>query len=188
MLSFLNKLRRRKNRTFSWQAVLALSETLTVDLTTHRFCGVAIGDPIEKLSFLGPADNPYDQFQIYNYNKRGFYLAEDDGKLETVVFILVLDDFMPEMRPFVGHWLCNGRTLTITAQTQPKDLQRDLGEPFHEYTESVGDLIWFYEFPGVEWQFAWSKMGQLASVEMGVPELGYAEARALFQVKKQWPF
>jgi hypothetical protein len=188
MLSFLNKLRGRTNRTFSWQAVPTLSETLTVDLTTHRFGGVAIGDPIDKLSFLGTAENPYEQIHTYNYFRRGFYLVDDDGKLETVVFLLALDASMPKVRPFVGQWLSNGRPLPITAQTQPQDLQQDLGQPFHEYTEVEGDVIWFYESPGVEWQFAWSNTGQLASVELGVPELAYAEARDLYQVKKQWPF
>lgn len=188
MLSFLNKLRGRKNRTFSWQPQPALSETLTVDLTTHRFCDTAIGDPVEKLSFLGPADDPYDPLTLYTYAKRGFYLGEDDGKLESVVFILALDPSMPKMRPFVGRWLHNGRPLTITAQTQPKDLQGALGEPFHEYAESAADFIWFYEFPGVEWQFAWSKTTQLASVELGLPELAYPEARDFYQVQKQWPF
>ena len=188
MLSFLNKLRGRTNRTFSWQVEPALSETLTVDLTTHRFCGVAIGDPIDKLSFLGPADDPYEQKATYNYYQRGFYLVDDGGKLETVVFLLALDDSMPKVKPFVGRWLHNGRLLPITAQTQPHDLRRDWGEPFHEYTESTGDLIWFYDFPGVEWQFAWSNTGQLASVELGLPELAYPEARDLYQVNNPWPF
>ena len=187
MLTFLNKLRGRTNRTFSWQPMPAQNETLTVDLTSHRFAGVAIGDPIDQISFLGPADNPYELVHTYNYFRRGFYLVDDDGKLETVVFLLVLDAAMPTLIPFAGRWLHNGRPLAITAQTPPQDLRRDWGEPFHEYTEPEGDLIWFYEFPRVEWQFAWTQEGQLASVELGLPELAYPEARDLYQVKKPLP-
>lgn len=187
MSSFLNKLLgRQPNRTFSWQATPG--EPLTVDLTTHRFCGVAIGDSIDNLSFLGPSENPYERVHTYNYFRRGFYLVDDDGRLETVVFLLALDPSMPKVRPFEGSWLHNGRPLPITTQTQPQDLRRDYGEPFHEYTEPEGDLIWFYEFPGVEWQFAWTKDGQLVSVELGLPELAYPEARDAYQVKKPWPF
>jgi hypothetical protein len=187
MTSFLKKLLgRQPNRTASWQATA--NDPLAVDLTAYRFCGVAIGDPIDNLSFLGPAENPYEQAHTYNYFQRGFYLVDDNGQLETVVFLLALDPSMPRVRPFVGNWLHNGRSLHLTDQTQPQDLRRDLGEPFHEYSEETNDVIWFYESPGVEWQFAWSPTGQLASVELGLPELAYPEARDLYQVSKPWTF
>ena len=70
MRSFLSKLRGRQNRTAAWQEAPAQNETLIVDLTAHRFGGVTIGDPIEGLSFLGPADNCNKQTEIYDYNKK----------------------------------------------------------------------------------------------------------------------
>lgn len=167
MHAFLNKLRGHKNRTFSWQAAPAQNEMLVVDLTTHRFCEVAIGDPIDRLSFLGPADNSRDQTEIYNYYRRGFYLVEDRGRLETVVFLLRAER---NITPFVGNWLCNGRTRAITAQTKPKDVRWELGEPSQTEGEPTRELIWIYQFPGVEWEFAWTAEEELESVEMRLPE------------------
>jgi hypothetical protein len=169
MRSFWSKLHGRQNRTAAWQAVPALNETLTVDLTTHRFGAVAVGEPIDRLSFLGPADNCHEQTEIYDYKKRGFYLVEDEGRLEAVVFIL-----RPErgVVTFVGRWVCDGRSRTITSQTRPQDIRWDLGEPSRTETEPGGELVWVYEFPGVEWEFAWSPEQALESVEMRLPGAG----------------
>lgn len=181
MRSFLNKFRGQQNqenpnrndqeipnRTAVWQVDQARSKTLTVDLTNHRFGDVAVGDPIEGLSFLGPADNAHKETEIYDYKKRGFYLVEDEGRLETAVFL-----FLPEQGgvPFAGRWVSNGRSRTITSQTRPQDVRWDLGEPSRTETEADGELVWIYEFPGVEWEFAWSPDQALESVEMRLPGL-----------------
>jgi hypothetical protein len=169
MRSFLSKLLGRQNRTAAWRSVPALNETLTVDLTTHRFGNVAVGEPIDRLSFLGPADNCHEQSEIFDYSKRGFYLVEDEGRLEAVVFIL-----RPERSvvSFAGSWVCDGRSRTITSQTRPQDIRWDLGDPSQTETEPDGELIWVYEFPGVEWEFAWSPEQALESVEMRLPGAG----------------
>jgi hypothetical protein len=169
MRSFWSKLHGRQNRTAAWQAVPALNETLTVDLTTHRFGAVAVGEPIDRLSFLGPADNCHEQTEIHDYKKRGFYLVEDDGRLEAVVFVLHAG---PDVVPFVGRWVFDGRSRTITSQTRPQDVRWDLGEPSRTETEPDGELVWVYEFPGVEWEFAWSPEQALESVEMRLPGAG----------------
>jgi hypothetical protein len=169
MRSFFNKMRGHKNRTFHWQAEAPLNEMLTVDLTSHRFGGVAIGDPIEKLSFLGPSDNCYERSEIYDYKKRGFYLVEDEGKLETVVFLLKPDG---KDASFGGRWMGNGRSCIIMAQTTPESVGKIMGEPSQADIEPSGELVWLYQFPGLEWEFAWTEAGELESVEMRLPEAG----------------
>jgi hypothetical protein len=169
MRSFFGKRRGRQNRTAAWQETPAQNEILIVDLTTHRFGGVTIGDSIDELSFLGPADNCDKQTEIYDYKKRGLYLVEDEGRLEAVVFILQAG---PDGVPFEGRWEFDGRSRTITAQTRPQDVRWDLGDPSQTESNPTGELIWVYEFPGVEWEFAWSETQVLESVEMRQPGAG----------------
>ena len=162
-MSFLDRLFGRKNRTSSWRQDAAQTAVLTVDVANGRFGGATLGDPIEKLAFLGPADNYHQQQQIYDYKRWGFYLVEDDDRLDEVVFLL---HGKPRQSAFRGRWLLNGREKPVVAQTKPKDIRWELGEPSKSYTESSGELVWVYRLADIEWEFAWLPDETLESVEM----------------------
>ncbi|MCL4263980.1 MAG: hypothetical protein KJ069_12225 [Anaerolineae bacterium] len=181
-MSLKNRLLGRKNRTAQWQKEPSLP--LGVELDKHAFCGVSIGKHIDQLSGLGPAENIYNDVGMYQYLKQGFYLVEDNDLLETLVFILLPDQ---NTRPFTGMWRYQGRDLSISGQTTPKDMRWACGDPYHEFIEE-NEVLWFYEFPGVEWQFSWRADGLLESVEIGIPELAYPEARAFYGIKQPWSF
>ncbi len=169
MIAFLNKLLGRKNRTADWPAILNSADVLQVNLDTHRFGGVAIGDPIDKLSFLGPAANCYQITEMYHYPKQGFYITEDDGRLEAVIFL-----WNPAPEPsFVGQWVYDNQPFPIHAQTQPAQVEAMWGKPTKAYTEEMGELVWLYQFSTVEWEFAWTPESSLESIEMR--ELGHDE-------------
>jgi hypothetical protein len=163
MASFLNRILGRKNRTSSWRRDPAQTEPLTVDISAARFCGVALGEPFEKLAFLGPADRYHAEAQIYDYKKWGFYLVEEADRLDEVVFLI---HDRPRQAAFRGRWLLNGREKPISAQTRPKDIRWELGEPAKAYTEPTGELIWVYETATMEWEFAWLPDETLESIEM----------------------
>ena len=182
-MSLKNRLLGRKNRTGRWPKEPALP--LVVELDKHAFCNVSIGEPVDQLSGLGPAENMYDDGGMYRYMKQGFYLLEDNDLLETLVFILVTDQ---DTRPFPGLWRYKGRDLAITGQTTPPDIRQACGDPYHEFVEYENEMLWFYEFPGVEWQFSWRADGLLESVEIGVPELAYPAARKYYGIEQPWPY
>jgi hypothetical protein len=182
-MSIKNRLLRRKNRTARWQPEPSLP--LVVDLDKHALCSVSIGENIDRLSGLGPAENVYNLSGSYHYLKRGFYLVEATEQLETLIFILLPDQ---NTRPFQGLWRYKGRDLSISSQTTPKDMRWACGDPYHEYIEGENGNLWFYEFPGVEWQISWRSDGLLESVEIGIPELAYPEAREFYDVSQPWPF
>jgi hypothetical protein len=163
MRSFLNRMRGYKNRTSRWQIDPARIAMLAVDLTAHRFGGVAVGEPIEKLSFLGAADNYYQQDEIYDYGKWGFYLVEASGRLEEVVFLF---EGNSRRAVFTGRWLLNGRECALDSQTAPREIRRLLGEPSEAYGEATGELIWIYRGGAAEWEFAWLEEETLQSIEM----------------------
>lgn len=182
-MSLKNRLLGRKNRTARWQKEPSLP--LVVELDKHAFCGVSIGEHIDQLSGLGPSENIYNDSGIYYYLKQGFYLVADNDLLETLIFRLLPEE---DSRPFTGLWRYQGRNLSISEQTTPKDMRWACGDPYHEFVEDETEVLWFYEFPGVEWQVSWRADGLLESVEIGIPELAYPEARALYGVKNPWPF
>lgn len=162
MIAFLNKLLGRQNRTADWPATPNSVDVLQVNLDTHRFGGVAIGDPIDKLSFLGPAANCYQPVSVYDYPEQGFYISEDDGRLDAVVFL-----WHSAPKPsFTGQWIYENQPCSIHAQTQPTQLQAIWGNPTKVYTEDLGELVWLYRFPTVEWEFAWTRESWLESIEM----------------------
>jgi hypothetical protein len=162
-MSFLDRLLGRKNRTSSWRLDAGQTAAFTVDVANGRFSGATLGDPLEKLAFLGPADNYHQQAQIYDYKRWGFYLVEEEDCLSEVVFLL---HGKPRLPAFQGRWLLNGREKTISAQTRAKDIRWELGEPAQAYTEPSGELIWIYRLADVEWEFAWLPDETLESVEM----------------------
>ena len=162
MITFLNKLLGRQNRTADWPVIPSSDDALQVNLNTHRFSGVAIGDPIDKLAFLGPAANCYQRIKVYDYPKRGFYITEDDGRLESVVFL-----WHPAPKPsFTGQWIYENQPRPIHIQTQPAQVQAMWGKPPKVYTDDMGELVWLYQFATVAWEFVWTRESSLESIEM----------------------
>ena len=177
LLGFLDHWR---NPTRAWQEDAMLP--LIVNLDEDRFCGVASGDPFEKLSFLGPAQRAGCEFA---WPAKG-------------VVVTMWDDCIGELEFYFGHaaaakhgkfpgsFRYRGTSLPWSRESTESDVQSMIGPPYWRDEDDHGVLL-FYEFPNREWQIEFDLDGTLKSLLIGDQLLADPEQRARFCVTKPWP-
>lgn len=159
-----------------------------MDLDRSALCGVPLGSPIERLGFLGPADETRrrgDSMDFYglSYAKLGLAVYVENGRFEE--FTVMVDP--PPGAVYRGQWTWRGSPVPITAETSPEDLRQILGDPWAEAIDSL-NVVWFYERPESEWQFRWNGDDKLNSVEINtMRELADVESRKYYGVTRPWP-
>src|SRR5436305_1611951 len=102
----------KSNPTSRWTADARLK--LVVDLDRHSLCGVPIGQPINRLSRLGPADARRSNEFAFDYRDRGFYVTNDEGRLESICIRIDPD---AAARSYTGGWVWRGQEVDIRAET-----------------------------------------------------------------------
>ena len=139
----------KKNPSAKWERTAA---KLTVDWDNRTLNDVALGEPLDSVSFLGPDEDPHTFRQgELSYYSQGLVVEFDDKSKATTAYHLVLEDpDNVEFTPYSQSVIRDGRSFSLPLVTR-KNLVQELGEPFW-VDEDDDEAIAFYEFPGAEWQ------------------------------------
>lgn len=180
MVSLVRALFSWRNPTRSWIADRA--RPLVLDLDAHCFNGVAIGDSLQRLSFLGIAT---PRLGMLRYPDDGIALAADDGCLaELQIFF----GHPAESRAgkFAGELRFRGERLPLSCASNEQQLTAHFGEPYW-HDADLGETILFYELGPVEWQVELGSDGRLKCFVLSRPLLADPAQRASYGVNKPWP-
>jgi hypothetical protein len=186
MMGLLDLFRRSQNPTSDWERPPGLQ--LTFDLESSALNGVALGQPLASLSFLGPAE---DRTSVlcgeYGYFSLGLVVDCHNDKNVVDGFELVNRDLdASRYQAFVGDCRCGGAGLRLDRVT-PTFLQERFGPPYWK-NEDDDETILFYEFPGVEWQVELGPEARLNRIVVTNEILMADEVqRANYGVTKGWP-
>ena len=188
-MGILDWLSGRSDVTAGWVRDPALR--LNVDFAQGALCGVTLGEPAERLSFLGRAEDrkaaPKGDLQYFTL---GLCVGVSGTRIES--FTIWWQDYLGE-----GYKTYAGRVTSRSAdllgpETNEAEILSALGEPY--WTDRDGsETILFYEI-----QDAWGRLterqvelderGRLkALLVLSEPLLADAAQRAAYGVDRAWP-
>jgi hypothetical protein len=155
---------------------------LVIDLDRHQLSGVGIGDPVERLSFLGPAVVGVG----FEFREKGVIVSPTSVDQLWEFSAILTPVGREHVLPFAGSFQFRGNRLALTPSTREADLLRLFGPPYWR-DQDDDEVILFYEHGPVEWQLELSPDGALQAVTIGTPLMAEPEQRAAFKVTKPWP-
>lgn len=169
-MGFLDWLLNRRDPSAEWTA--DPGRALALDLEASSLGGVATGDPVERLAFLGRPENPWpSRGASYLWHGRGFQVGVEAGRVDCFIFYWPKDGGLP--RPFAGPVSWRGKPLALGASTRREDLERLFGPPYHAQ-EADDEPVIYYEHGDVEWQIEFRGDGGLREWMLVSPGL-YAD-------------
>ncbi len=169
----------------SWNPTRAWIESgdpaLLLDLDQQRFCGVAIGEPIARLSFLGPASRWSHALEFPGH---GLALGGEERIEQVSLFFGHADE--PEQGRYRGGIVHRGASAALSCNDDEPRLAALFGEPFWRDADA-DETILFYEFGVVEWQIELGSDGRLKCLSLSRPLLADPAQRAAYGVSRPWP-
>lgn len=160
---------------------------LEFDFTTHALCGVRLGEPIDRLSRLGPVEDPraVDQGELCYYSK-GLLVEVTEGRISGFLLFWA-DEQLDQFEPFAGRCVHHGRVLMLNDETDEGEILSLWGKPYWR-DESEDGFLLFYEHDDVEWQVELSTEGQLNMIAVQSPPLlADPQQRQAYRVTNTWP-
>ena len=106
-------------------------QSLSIDADGDRgaLCGVSLGQSIEDLSLLGPADDPGNARQgVLSYFSLGLEVRVSGATFKEVSLILA-DTLRDGYRPFRGSLTCGGRTHVLATEMREQAVPGLFGTP-----------------------------------------------------------
>jgi hypothetical protein len=186
MFELLRQLFRRRNPTHAWME--DPSRSLTFDLDECSLNHVRLGEPLERLSFLGP-DESHADFQdgVLVYRTRGLAVRYSPKTRTLLEYRVVCNDPIDMgFRSFFGTTVAKGQRLELP-NLSPESLARVYGEPFWRDCDDE-EVILFYEFIGLEWQVEFSLSGNLRCITVtSEPIMASEDQRLAYGVSAVWP-
>lgn len=184
-MGIFDRFRRGRGPTEDWRAQHRL---LVVDLDDLELNGVGFGDPVERLSFLGPSES-----QWYDYHRTGLSLDVEEGRFHGVQVALRDGAFLgaaskEEVVAFPGKVRMGGSDFRSSELTSEDDFVSALGEPYWR-EEDEDEVVLYYENPreGAEIQVEITDDGPQVVLFSDEPLMADPEQRALQGVDRPWP-
>ncbi len=137
---------------------------LFVDIDSFSICGVELGQPIQKLSFLGPSDFIKSRDKSYVYKEKGITIVELNGIFNSFFVAIEKDTFHKRYR---GEWIFEGKKIDITVNTKPQYLKELLGEPVDSWEDAV-EICYGYKRENLELEFLWNNREKLKYVDISL--------------------
>src|SRR2546422_4959539 len=124
---------------------------LLLDLDSHALCGARLGEPLERLRGLGPAeDRRAARRESFRYLSRGLEVDSESGALHGFVLVFK-DDLREGFQPFQGRLRFRGEPIQLSGSSTEKDLVERFGQPYwRDEDRDEGEILLFYEWDGVE--------------------------------------
>jgi hypothetical protein len=137
-------------------------DPLTFDFDRFELIGARVGDPIDRLSRLGPAeDRAAAKKGRLCYPSLGLEILSDEGRI-TGIGIYWAAKFHPSCRPFLGRCTLRGRELPLHEPLTENRLREWFGEPHdHDADEEEVVLVFRSTSRGVEWDVCLGADGRL---------------------------
>jgi hypothetical protein len=180
-MSWWQIIRNWNNPTRSWRR--DSDRELVLDLDSHTLCGVTIGDPIDRLSFLGPATRwPYD----LEFAHLGIAICPEADDRIAEISIFFADSHGAHFEPFAGTIRFRGEHITLCHQCTESTIVAQFGEAYWR-DQDKDEVLLFFEWGEREWQIEFDRGGGLTSLTIGHPLLAEPEQRAAFGVNIPWP-
>lgn len=184
-MSILDAFRRPADPTERWREDLKVG--LLADLDRFELNGVAFGEEVERLSFLGRSES-----RPFEYPSKGLLLDVDEPSLDGFVLALRRDADLGaptgrRVQPFAGRVRIGGRDLEPHELRGEGDFVGAWGDPFWR-DEDEDEVLLFFEFPDREIQVELSLDGvPLVLIVSPAPLMADPEQRAQYGVDKAWP-
>jgi hypothetical protein len=153
-----------------------------LDLDSHTFAGASIGDPIDRLSFLGPAQGWSLDLE---FPDRGLAIGTGGQRVDELMFFFGHPEELRGGR-FTGHIVFRGEPLCLRSSDDEHTLVARFGEPYWRDTGSDESIL-FYEFGTSEWQLELAADGGLKCLVIARPLLADPQQRLAYGVNKPWP-
>lgn len=176
-----------RNPTLSWPA--SLHHEITFDLDNASINSVKLGQPLDRLSFLGPdVDRKSFRSGELLYLSRGLAIQFDPQSHSIRGFrIIQSDPHDDRFRPFSGVVLLKGQPVNLESLSPARILDEYGG--FYWRDRDEDESILFYEFVGLEWQLEFDTESRLRCITVtNDPILGEVEQRIAYGVTEPWPF
>ena len=179
-MGFVESVFAQPNPTRRWQFDPAVP--LVLDLDQHTLGGIAVGQPLQRLSFLGKA---FPRGSCLAYPALGLAVSEADGLIvELIVYFGHPSE--PDGGTFAGPIRHRGELLEMSATADEPWLRTRLGEPYWRDDDGE-EVILFYEHGPQEWQLELAGDGRLRCLVLCSPLLADEEQRRAYGVTKPWP-
>jgi hypothetical protein len=159
---------------------------LVFELDRGALNGVGMGDDGERLSFLGPSDDPESARRgIFSYHRLGYGFDWNDERLVDGCEVVFFDEF-EKYQPFGGRITYNQEELRLAGMSESRFRERF--PDIYWRDEDADEIILFYEMPNLEWQVEFDLAGIIKRVIVtDEPLMADAESRRGYQVTKAWP-
>lgn len=188
-MSLLSWLSGRKDVTARWTRAANLR--LSLDFASGALCGVALGERLERLAFLGPADGGRGPDADLVYRELGLAVGVQRGRIASYD-LWWRDSLEQGFQPYAGTVLRDGRPLALGTATTEAGLVLALGEPYwRDHDEE--ETILFYELKDwrgdfTERQIELDAEGRLtALLVVAQPLLADEAQRRGYGVDRGWP-
>lgn len=169
-----------RNPTRTW--LLDPSKPLVLDLDSHQLSGVGIGDPVQLLSFLGPATSWSGTLAFPHH---GIAVSDSDDSVWELLFYFghPAEAKGGTYRGVIQH---KGIPIEMNANDSEQTITARFGEAYWRDSDE-DETILFYEFPAREWQFEFGRDAQLKCLVIAPPILADSVQREAYGVSKPWP-
>ncbi len=116
-----------RNVTAGW--VRDPSLRLALDFSTGTLCGVGLGEPVERLSFLGPTDRKPKPGHDLEFLALGVSVGLSGDRIDSYS-VWWRDDLEAGYQPYSGSVLLQGRHTSLGGTTQEPEILSNLGPPY----------------------------------------------------------
>lgn len=148
----------------------------------HTLSGVGVGDPLDRLSFLGPGKPDCGALA---FKSLGLAVSHRDGMIhELVVYFGHHQE--AEYGSFAGTAHLQGNQIALSSATSESSLRDQLGSPYWRGQDEQ-EVLLFYEHGQREWQIELATDGRLKCWVICEPLLACADQRQAYGVTKSWP-
>jgi len=139
--------------------------TIEFDFTERSLAGTRLGDRIEELSFLGPAEEPRSARRgLLSYFSLGLEIDIEDELLKT--FRLIWEDPADQrFSSFTGVCRLRGKVVPLHRESTFVDVVRHLGQPDEQEEDSFGK-VFCYTRAGFDVEVVFDELDLLLSVSV----------------------
>ena len=169
-MGLFDSLFKRSYPTSDWPA--GDGRELCFDFDKNALCGVAISERMERLRFLGPAEDAKaaDKHDSLYYWSKGLFVSLDNGRIDSFVLYWV-DCHEKRFAPFAGKCVSHGQEASFNRETKEQQFVRLWGEPYWRDAEDEDEILLFFERGNVEWQVELDASGNLQVINVISPPM-----------------
>ncbi len=149
MASLLDLLFGPRNPSLEWPPYKG--QPLEFDCDTSRLNGVAVGDRLVEIEFLGPDESGEKRKVTHlQYRSLGLAVPIHRQKIDGWDFIFS-DPLFPGYESFAGRFVSGGETIPLATWTE-REIVEHFGPP-REIDRDDTEIILFYDRGEYEWNF-----------------------------------